>query len=222
MSLGKNSVNKFYLIYRKSDDRHGGIEDLYAWTTNKSTMNAFLKQRDRSKYIIDKVELDIVDDGSGCNHGVIDKRHIYLNSSLMIDILKLKSCQTGEVVKFFTTEEEAQRMEISINKMFDELRCFDRLDVASSDEYMHLVDLYNNLDDKYLDALNCIGYRPLEVSYMCNDNELDYYNLDIGVHSTTCDSESECELLHDKLKYDTWKIITYSLESAIKVLKNEL
>ena len=203
MSSNKNIDDKFYLIYRTSDDRHGGIDNFYGWSTNKSIINAFLKQRSKKKYIVQK-EFDIDSN--------------VLRPELMIDILLLKSCQSGEIIKFFTTEEEKERITKDINSMFDVLRTFDRID---DENIFQLVNLFNNLDEKYIEALSIIGYKPMEVTYIC-DRVDDMYDGEGGIDSISFDSEDEYNTVDQKYSHDPAKVIIFSLESVIKVLKDDL
>lgn len=215
-----SSSDKYYLIFRRSDDRHGGIENLYGWTANKSILNAFLKQRSKNKYMVERMELNGSEIEYCSNRKMLSTEYLDLRSELMIDILELKSCQSGTIVKFFTTEEEKQRIERDIKVMFDELRSFDRID---DERIINLVNLYNKLDEKYMDALEYIGYRPKEISYLY-DKVDDMYGDDreVGIDCIGFDSEDGCHITSDEYSNDPSKVIIYSLESVIKVLKDDL
>lgn len=215
-----SSSSKFYLIFRRSDDRHGGIEDFYGWTANKSILNAFLKQRSKNKYVVERMELNGTEIEYCSNRKMLSTEYLDLRSELMIDILELKSCQSGATVKFFTTEEEKQRIERDIKVMFDELRSFDRID---DENIIKLVNLYNKLDEKYMDALECIGYRPMEISYIYDKVDDIYGDREVGIDDCVgFDSEDGCHITTDEYSNDPSKVIIYSLESVIKVLKDDL
>jgi hypothetical protein len=204
----------YYLVYKTSDDRHGGIEDLYGWSHSKSVVNAFLKQRNPKKYVIDKMVITADKSGAYSKRGLVDTRYLDLSDPIMLNILPLKSCNTGETVKLFTTSDEQIRIVSDIDSMFDQLRSFDRVEDTS---IAHLVNIYKSIKPKYINALEWIGYNPTEISYLY-DTVDDIYN-EINFGQDYID-ESDDEI--DKGGLNLIKAMFYSLESVIKVLKDEL
>lgn len=212
----KSDDTTYYLVYRTSDDRHGGVEDFYGWTNSKTILNAFLKQRNKSKYITEKITIDADLSGAYSKKGLVDTKYLELDKDLMIDILPIKSCQSGDIVKLFTTNDEKIRITNDIDAMFDELRSFDRM---NTDNIKSMVDTYSAIKDKYTDALVKIGYQPMEVEYMYDSVEdiKNYVNYGLGYS----DNEDD-DILNHSHNYTIYKSIVYSLESVIKVLKDEL
>lgn len=216
----KSEDTTYYLVYKTSDDRHGGIEGMYGWTTNKSILNAFLKQRKKNKYVVDKIYVDIDKNALQTKQGLIEFKYldVDLSDDLMIDILPLKSCQSGDTIKLFSTNEEKIRIVNDIDNMFDALRSFQRED--DLDHIKGMVNTFGLIRDKYIDALETIGYRPMEVEYMYDSVDDIYNNVNYGFGYNPDNDDSE--ILANSNNYVTYKSVIYSLESVIKVLKDEL
>lgn len=216
----KSEDTTYYLVYKTSDDRHGGIEGMYGWTTNKSVLNAFLKQRKKNNYVVDKIHVDIDKNALRSKQGLIEFKYldVDLDDNLMIDILPLKSCQSGNIVKLFSTNEEKIQIVNNIDNMFDELRSFQRED--DIDNIKGMVDTYRVIRSKYIDALETIGYRPMEVEYMYDSVDDIYNEVNYGFGYEPEDSDSNG--LGNSYNYAMHKSVIYSLEAVIKVLKDEL
>lgn len=216
----KSEDTTYYIVYKTSDDRHGGIECMYGWTTNKSVLNAFLKQRRKNKYTADRIYVNATKNALRTKQGLIEFKYldIDLDDKLMIDILPLKSGQSGDIVKLFSTDEEKTQIVNDIDNMFDELRSFQRVDDIS--DIKSMVDTYRVIRDKYVNALETIGYRPMEVEYMYDSVDDIYHDVNYGIGYQP-DGEDE-SILDNSHNYVIHKSVIYSLESVIKVLKNEL
>jgi len=209
-------MSKYYLVYRKSENneyyRQGGIEDFYGWTTSKSVLDAFLEQRNKKNYIVERVEsLDEAE--------LIDPRFVELLDDQMIDTIELKSCRTGEMVTLFMTDSEKKTIEHDIQKMFDDIRSFDRIKNIDTGR---MVDIYSNLIEKYSVALDVIGYRPCEISYVYDQIE-DSYNSDVGFSDAYPKrDDTYTSFKSERYISDPSKIFIYSLESVIKILASDM
>lgn len=219
-------MNGKYLVYRVySKEERPDIEDrhiLYGWSTSKSIIKAFRKQRNKDKYrVIKMTNDDIIRTFSE----EID------DTDAMIDFIKLKSAKTHEVVYLFMTLNEMRETEKKIQKMF--------LNQASLDSIPgdgNYLELFMNLDDYYADALFFIGYRPREVDILfpSADPRDDYASVDRIEQQIDQAYEELYGFPQEELRRTTDNVIglsniedvankiCYSVESFIKVMREDM
>ena len=190
----------------------------FGWTKSKTVLKAFKEQRDQKKYIIRK--MDEEDIAERFSEDITD-------TDTMIDFIKLKSVHTQEDVIFFSTANELKTAEINIQRMMKDLCSVS--DIPGDGPYLWMVLA---LEDHYGDALHYLGYRPPEIDiiFPCMDSE-----------SHFDEYENEIETAYDGLMIPPEEVVTkninplglmtlsdvsskilYSLESFIKVLKDDL
>lgn len=184
----------------------------FGWTPSKILAQAFLEQRDKSKYVLQKTDTDEIAEKMRFTDTLIEETRI--------DILELRSHKTGEDVMFLTTPEEQTSIETEIRKLFTKLSSFDSLYQESKTQsaLSDFVNMMSNLQPKYFEALLYIGYHPDEFNYLYNgptEDEFDYgyipspFNVDLP--------DIKREILDDPSR-----VVVFSLESVIKVIKDEL
>lgn len=218
---------KVFLIYRyfydepERDKREQKV--LYGWTFSKNMLKGFLKQRNNKKYIVCKV-----------NREEFQRNYEEFADSdrIMLNYVKLKSVKDQQEYCFFTTLDELEATEVEIQHYFSELSTID--DVEGIDRI--LIEIMN-LKKYYLDALIYLGYRPSQIDQLFpSASEYDEFN---GCSK----AESEIEYAYSgdfsfsPMEYGEAKIekipglntlesvhnkIIYSLESFIKILKDDL
>ena len=190
-----------YYVYRKGDneDHHS----LFGWTYNKSILKAFLKQRGGKYYFSEKY----LSDHTTGEH----------DDTSMLQILKLKSCQTGDDIPIVTTEDEKLMFESEIQRYFDMLSRFDELAAEYDVDILDLVHHVSNLKDEYSDALHLLGYRPIEISSVYDTIEEAYSDW----LTLSWEERPDKELCGPYfIVDDPAKIIIYSFESFVKVMMN--
>jgi hypothetical protein len=192
-------------VYRVHSDEPSYSKEnsrIYGWTVSKKVLKGFFKQRDRSKYYVHKTTGYEI--GEFYSHNDMSEKH-------MISLIKLKSNNTSNEFSLFMTAEELEESEVKIRRIFTDLSRVSNIDKSKIPTYVRMV---LNLKEKYTDSLYFIGYRPPEIQSMFDsvDNENDLYSL------------SKNNLLKLDMLYsdDVFRLIIYSLESFIKVLKNDL
>lgn len=181
----------------------------YGWTPSKATVKAFLEQRSKHKYVVQEVDRDEL----FSTHG--DRP----SDDLLIDMIQLRSNKLGTDVVFFTTPEEKEGIEKRIQKLFRELSSLDSIwqeDLTKS-PVSDFVNAIVNLLPGYANALHYIGYRP-DVIDMVYDSVQDHDADDDLFELPTSPSNQRNEWTVD----DPCKVIIYSLESVIKVIRDEL
>ena len=152
------------------------------------------------------------------------------DSETMIDFIKLRSTQTQEEVLFFSTANELRTAEINIQKMMKDLSSIS--DIPGDGNYLYMI---LSLEDYYGDALHYLGYRPPEIEIMfpsiqgeCGWGELDAIESEIdSAYDGLMISPQEVVTKNDQplglsTLTDVSTKILYSLESFIKVLKDDL
>ena len=227
--MGKD--NEVYLIYRSYND-DPELRDqkdlknvLFAWTSSKVLLKGFLKQRDNKKYMVIRIEKQLFE----------ESYEQFTNSDRsMLNYVKLKSVKTGEECYFFTTLAELENAEIKIQQYFSDLS-----EIDNTKNIDKIVIAFMNLKQYYLEALYFIGFRPSQIDEMFpSANSDDNYNNYTKIETEIEDAYSSIAdyPLDDFECYD-YKIptipglnviddvhnkILYSLESFIKVLKDDL
>ncbi len=215
---------KYYLVYRIYNDNPRSLENaaFYGWTDSKAVLKAFMHQRDKRKYSYDVIDDEELMEIFSYRDLIDDNR---------IQFIKLTSNKTGELFTLFMTRGELRESEIKIQKLFKE-RCSISIINTDSEKLYQLTLAIVNLKDKYAEALDMIGYQPYEVEGLFD-----------GVRESMSEDPSIEEYLDDVYKWqddfsdirknpnrplgmsaflDTCKKILYSLESFIKVMKNDL
>jgi hypothetical protein len=213
-----------YLLYRvyskkeRPDINSNGRIIFYGWTNNKNVVKAFFQQRDKSKYRVYKTNLEELGEKFSEND---------LESNNFIDYLPLKFVSSGEKINFFLTMNEMQETEVRIQRYFRE-----KCELVVIDEgKTNLLNLFLNLDDYYADALEYIGFIPPEINALFPsvdqlvDDDIEY-NISLGYdiyygapverskHLSTAPGLNMVDKVYMK--------ILYSVESFVKILKEEL
>lgn len=215
-----------YLVYRVyTKEERPDIEDrsiLYGWSTNKSIVKAFCKQRSKDKYQVLKMSND---DIIRTFSEEID------DTDAMIDFIKLKSAKTHEVIYLFMTLNEMRETEKKIQKMFLDQASLER--IPGNGNYL---ELFMNLDDYYADALFFIGYRPREVDILfpSADPRDDYASVDRIEQQIDQAYDGLYGFPQEELRRSTDSVvglsiiedvankICYSVESFIKVMREDM
>jgi hypothetical protein len=215
----------YYLIYRiyGEKEKPGEVKNtvLFGWTRIKSVAKAFLGQRNPKKYILYKV----------------DEENLHSDFSedppvdTMIDYIKLKSASTGEENLFFTTVQEAQEAEKKIQRVFSEMCSLENTSRSKNGkDIMYYLTIFTNIIPYYADALYDIGFRPPELNILFDSADFEdddiYERIDLAYSEGRNPVEkyyriSE-ELPGQSVMEDVSKIILYSLESFIRVLRDDL
>lgn len=214
-------AKKYYLIYRVYGPKERTGEEtnswIYGWSSNKNVVKAFLKQRNKNKYLVFKMDEEEIAEKFSDNE---------LPSNKMIDCIKLKSAGTQEEFLLFMTLDEMQECETKIQTMMAELCYVDRID---NDRIKYYTNIILNIDDYYMDALHYIGYRPLEIECVFGSSEETVYDLidiayngAIDYHPQEYYNHSNKTLPGLSVIEDIANKILYSFEAFIKVLKEDL
>jgi hypothetical protein len=193
-----------------ADERNYSLHNsrLYGWTHNKSILKAFLRQRDQNKYSTEKHSEDEISEMFSENR---------LFSENMIDYINVRSAASGEEFMLFTTLQELNECEHRIRRYFEDLSSFTYLK-TKGEKIPYYVNMVLSLREDYLDALSAIGYNPKEINILYDDAESEYdYRMD---NAFDMDSGHIVWNPLDDIKHSTRFI--YSLESFIKVLKDDL
>jgi len=207
---------KYYLIYRvygkkeRPDIKENAV--IYGWTSSKKMLKAFLQQRDEKKYSIFKMDKDQI--GEIFHHNDLPEEK-------MLSILKVKSSSSGEKFALFITPSELQECEKKIQKLFDDL-CSLQSVKCSNREQMYYLNLIIHLKKKYFDALEYIGYSPpeLDILFPSADDMNDRYYEGMDYK---CGYKDFGNIVPGMTAVaDTSRLIIYSLESFIRVMKEDL
>lgn len=215
-----------YLVYRVyTKEERPDREDrnvLYGWSTNKSIIKAFQKQRSKDKYRVIKMSRDDI---------VRTFSEEIDDTDAMIDFIKLKSAKTHEVIYLFMTLNEMRETEKKIQKMFLDQASLER--IPGNGNYL---ELFMNLDDYYADALFFIGYRPREVDILfpSADPRDDYASVDRIEQQIDQAYDGLYGFPQEELRRSTDSVvglsiiedvankICYSVESFIKVMREDM
>lgn len=215
-----------YLVYRVYDKKERPDiyerSRLYGWSKNKNVAKAFLRQRSSNKYSVIKMPQEKLAEIFSEN---------YEDSEFMIDFIKLKSAETHEEFIVFMTRTEMLEAEIKIQRMFHNLSSLNN--IPGDGNYL---ELFLNLKDYYAEALRYIGYRPSEVDILFpsanfHDDISDVSNvidqIELAYNGGSCfPTETETYGVSAPLGLstidDVANKILYSLESFIKVLKDDM
>lgn len=219
-----------YLIFRvypKNDEEHRNNRTvLFGWTTSKDVLKAFMEQRDKRKYR--SIKLSQSDIEEKFSEDVTD-------AEKMIDIIKLKSSKTYEEIPFFSTPEELRETEIKIQRYFHELSSLSSIK-GNGYHVNDYINMFYNLDDYYKSALEYLGFRPSEMDILFPSADVndDYSNLskvedqiegayDRFMNNHSTEEVQQIESLPGLSAIDdVANKIIYSLESFIKILKDDL
>lgn len=191
---------KVYVIFRGNE--------LYGWTHSKDILKIFLKQRNK-KYKWKKLEYSSKDD---------------LSDNNCINYVIVPSSKMNKEVKLFTTLDELCDTEKCIHILFNKACSFKDYEDSNA-----VVNMFLLLKEKYLYALKLIGFEPAEVKGRCNE----YPATDYDIESIIDDLYGLAWMINGKMVYDhripgagyftdNFHQSIYSLESFIKVLKDEL
>lgn len=211
---------KKYMVFRvynkkeRKDPEERAV--FYGWSYDKSVIKAFFGQRDKSKYrVVKMTENEIAE--SFHEDAVSDDTRI--------DFIKLKSAQNnGEEFTIFMTPAELLESEIQIQRLFADL---------SSLEDKKYVDMILNLKYEYAESLYFLGYRPPEIDILFssadeNDNYCDIYGAEekIGIAYDNMFAFTKHPDIHRPIGLgvldDVFRRVVYSLESFIKVMKDDM
>ena len=221
-----------YLVFREyTREERPSIEErsaFYGWTDSKEVIKVFLKQRDPSKYIVRKSKI-IKEDGvpmeylvGGGDTPLFDGDE----EEVKINYLLLTSSVTGEKVKLFMAPREMNEAEQMIQTMLSEKASLSN--IKADGDY---VEMIINLRHKYAEALNLIGYRPPDISYMFPHGEydsqvghiIDEIESAYSFESYGFDPESDHSRPMGSLYMeDIYSKVVYSVESFIMVLRDDM
>lgn len=209
-----------YMVFRvptfKERNENKSIPYLWGWTTSKSVIRVFKKQRDQSKYKIIIMDSDDIAREFSENE---------LSDDTRIDYVNLGDNTTGEMVPFFTTKVEMQEAEVRIQRLMDDLCSFEKQIGGDITPY---VTIMVNLKEYYQDLLEYIGFCPREMrdlftmgeSYDSRMNELEDEIFD-GYRMDDSEYDPHSPPGAKSLRNLNNKII-YSLQSFVSVLKDDL
>lgn len=215
-----------YLVYRVyTKEERPDREDrnvLYGWSTNKSIIKAFQKQRSKDKYRVIKMSRDDI---------VRTFSEEIDDTDAMIDFIKLKSAKTHEVIYLFMTLKEMRETEKKIQQLFLNQASLER--IPGDGNYL---ELFMNLDDYYGDALFFIGYRPKEVDILFSsaDPRDDYASINRVSDQIDQAYDELYGFPQEELRRPTDNVIglsviedvankiCYSIESFIKVMREDM
>lgn len=211
-------------IYNKDEIRYNNSSKsrIYGWSNNKNIIKAFISQRNKNKYYVEKMY--------GSSEEILDGYYNDLDNENMINYIKLKSVNSDQEFYLFMTAVEMQEAEINIQKYFRDLCCIS--DIEGRGNYL---EMFMNIDRYYSDALDFIGYRPPEISAMYQSMDptddpgdiIGITELIENAYSGSCispyeDMRNSCKPLGLLMFTDVASKILYSIESFIKVLRDEL
>lgn len=213
-----------YRVYSRKERPYASSADrlvLYGWTASKNVINAFFEQRTKKKYKVKKTTDD----------EILEVLKEDLDPDKMIDFIDLRCAATGENVKFFMTKTELIDTEKMIQHYFQDM-C--RL-VEKDHGKKKLLELYINLDDYYLDAIQYLGFKPPEMDDLFDSVEyldspssyLDIDGLIDGAYESVYDVPREFDYHQGiipglSMMENVNNKILYSVESFVKVLRDEM
>ena len=212
---------KRYLVFRvyQRDEDH---EDwLYGWTFDRNVVKVFLEQRDTRKYSVRKISeeelADLLSD-------------VPWDSSNMIDYVELPVSATGKSVTLFMTKNELCEVEKRIQRYFRKLSTI----IDNEHGSFVVLNLFQNLIPRYLDALDFLGFRPPELENM--DESVPYHGCpededDVSDRTTSWEIDQAYQLtpMIDHQSVPGMSMLTkvstqiiYSLESFIIAMREDL
>lgn len=213
--------DSYYLVFRsyKKKERSDPMDRkvFYGWSQSKNVILAFLEQRNSKKYYVQKMSEDAVSKLFGEE----------LEDGTMINFVELRSAKSLEMVKLFITPFELKESEKRIQKMF---RDASTLSPSAGEDIMSVIELFMNLDDYYGQALFFLGFRPSEIDdlFPSADPSDDWSNtlpiedqIDDSYYNSDCDIPGMVPVTPFILE-NVSKQIIYSLESFIKVLRDDM
>ena len=221
------SEEKIFLVYRIYSNKERGDANirslLYGWSPKKSIVKAFLSQRTKGKYKVIKTYGDR-------DEIQVEQQDLDVNN--MINYVKLKSAQTNEDFHLFMTADEMQEAEKRIQRYFRDLCSISEIK-GDVDVYL---EMFLNIEEYYADALDFIGYRPPEISAMFpsgdfRDDPGDIMGLDELIEEAYSGGATYPKETFDRYDpvlpglstlTDVATKILYSIESFVKVLRNDL
>lgn len=221
--MAEGKLFLIYRIYTKEERQNTNTESIfYGWSTSKAVIKAFTNQRSKKKYHVIKDHCDL--DEILNNYNDLDENN-------MINFVKLKSSKTKEEFSLFMTANEMQEAEKRIQRYFRELCTLGN--IKGNGDYL---GMFINLDEHYADALEYIGYRPVEVSAMYPAADIMDDPAEItgiiqmienaydGTAMSPYEVYEQCYGTVPGLTTinDTASKILYSIESFIKVLRKDL
>ena len=213
-----------YLVYRvyskKERPDYNSRIIFYGWTNSKNVIKAFFQQRNKSKYYVCKTSMEELGERFSENN---------LEYNNFIDYLPLRFVSTGEKINFFMTIDEMHEAEIKIQRYFREKCELVTIDKGKT----HLLNLFMNLDDYYVNALEYIGFIPPEINELfpsanpLEDNIEDIEDMISDGYDTYYGAPAE-HLEHlstppgISIMDKVYTKILYSVESFVKILKEDL
>lgn len=217
-----------YLIYRiyNKKERQNEQERIvfYGWSTDKNVITAFLQQRDPDKYKVFKRSNEYISEMY--SEDITDY-------STMVDFIKIKSVNIQDDVLLFITAKELQECEKKIQRIFYEQSSLSL--IKGNISCSNYVAMITNLDLYYFDALQLIGYRPHEIDdlYPSADYHDDFSSIekineqiDSAYDGSTASPEEtfnrDCSIPGLTTLTELYCEIIYSLESFVKVLKDDM
>lgn len=199
-------------VYKKSDNyvKNGGNDwRYYGWTNHKSILKLFFQQRDPKKYDVFRYNEYEIED----NKNLID----FIDEKYEIQPIKLASVKAdGRKIILYTTEREEREAEESIKRTFSDLASLTKHNDLNDEEKLpRMVKAYCGFKEKYLDALDAIGFFPEEIENKFDSVDDPYY-----------ESSDDCNFIFPHRKNDIgskpYHQVLYSLESFIKVMKEDM
>jgi hypothetical protein len=208
----KDSESLLYRVYQTEENI------LFAWTLEKSLIKAFFKQRTPNKYYYTK---------SVAVPKVSDR-----DPEIMLQILKLKSNQTGGMIPIVTTENEKRAFELDVHSYFQDLCSLHTLPGKHKDISKYIMMIIN-LDERFLDALTMIGYRPPEIESIFDSLESHHGMMDTEAIKAAIDDAhqdwltlsweerpdtNDCITSAYFLTDDPSRMLIYSFEAFVKIM----
>ena len=145
----------YYIMIRTPVAHYDSSPYIYGWSDSKSVVKAFMKQRSKKKYKIQKATADEIGKMFGHNDLIED---------LKIDYLKLRSSINGEKYTLFMTLNEKIEAESKIQRILRDLCSLSNIYVKDpKKDTMYYLHLFLHIKSQYAEALECIGYHPKEI-----------------------------------------------------------
>lgn len=201
----KYSGAEAFLVYRRYSDKELRIRretgrpvdspvKLFGWSEAPYAVELLALQRDTKKYLSRTVPIHEI-------RSLGSQRTI---DSLQLQLISLKSRHFDHDIVMVTTEEEQGKFEAAIQKMFSDACSLNGWYDPNDDaiDLTRMINGLNNLRPKYAEALRYLGYHNLELNYVF-DNVEDRYD-------------------DPPARFDVSKLIIYSFESVVKVLRDEM
>lgn len=209
-----NSETRIYVIFRK---RFGNNKDpIYAWTKKKDMLKCFFQERSRKKYRVIKARYIELERKFSDNPTRIDM--------YTLDFMKFPSHKDGLIYYILTTLEELRQYEYQCQDIFKYFSSIEKIDQNRIEYFLNLV---GNIEKEYLDALNAIGYNPqeFEALFPGGEDSMEWINHGIDASYEDLDIEEfrkERVLPGKNVSSDIPKKLIYSIESFIKIMKDEM